>query len=139
VDGFGVWTVSTGWWGEKTDDEAISLLRTARDCGVNFFDTADTYGNVRGEELLRKAFGVRKAFGDCPADLVYATKFGYDIYAQSPDARRGQRELPHRFDAEFVRFACEQSLRRLGVDAIPLCQVHNFLKICVMKAMSALP
>jgi aryl-alcohol dehydrogenase-like predicted oxidoreductase len=117
--GFGLWTVSTGWWGEKTDDEAISLLRTARDCGINFFDTADTYGNGRGEELLRKAFG------DRPADLIYATKFGYDIYAQSPDARRGQRELPHRFDAEFVRFACEQSLRRLGVDAIALWQVHN--------------
>lgn len=117
--GFGVWTVATSWWGEKTDDEAIALLREARDLGINFFDTADTYGNGRGEDLLRLAFG------NNPENLVYATKFGYDIYSQSPEARRGQRELPHRLDPEFIRFACEQSLKRLGVDAIQLWQLHN--------------
>ena len=112
--GFGVWTVATGWWGEKTDDEAIALLREAKEYGVNFFDTADTYGNGRGEELLQKAFGKN------PDGLVYATKFGYDIYSQTAEARRGQRELPHRLDGEFIRFACEKSLERLGVDAIPV-------------------
>jgi len=116
--GFGVWTVATGWWGEKTDDEAIALLRAARDCGINFFDTADTYGNGRGEDLLRQAFGPQ------PEGVVYATKFGYDIYSQA-DARRGQRELPQNFSPEFVRFACEKSLERLGIDAIPLWQIHN--------------
>lgn len=116
--GFGVWTVATGWWGEKTDDEAVALLRQARDAGITFFDTADTYGNGRGEELLQQAFGPN------PQGVVYATKFGYDIY--DPDqTRRGQQELPHRLDPPFVRFACEQSLRRLGVEAIPLWQIHN--------------
>jgi aryl-alcohol dehydrogenase-like predicted oxidoreductase len=117
--GFGVWTVATNWWGEKTDEEAIAMLRRARELGINFFDTADTYANGRGETLLKEAFG------ENPEGLVYATKFGYDIYAPNAEERRGQQELPHRFDREFVRFACEQSLKRLGVDCIPLWQIHN--------------
>lgn len=117
--GFGVWTVATTWWGKKTDEEAIAMLRAARDLGITFFDTADTYGDGRGEVLLQEAFGKN------PEGVVYATKFGYDIYSQSPEARRGQSELPHRLDPEFIRFACEQSLQRLGVDSIPIWQLHN--------------
>jgi aryl-alcohol dehydrogenase-like predicted oxidoreductase len=116
--GFGLWTLATNWWGEKTDDEAVALLHQARDLGINFFDTADTYGNGRGETLLQKAFG------PSPNKLVYATKFGYDFYAHG-DAPRGQNELPHNFSPAYVRFACEESLRRLGVEAIDLWQVHN--------------
>ena len=117
--GFGLWTVATNWWGEKTDAEAIALLHAARDAGINFFDTADTYGDGRGETLLRDAFG------ENPEGLVYATKFGYDIYSQTAEARRGQRELPHNFSPEHIRLACEKSLERLGIDAIPLWQIHN--------------
>ncbi len=120
--GFGVWTVATSWWGDKTDAESIALLRRARDRGITFFDTADTYGNGRGETLLRDAFGRG------PEGLVYATKFGYDIYStedERPESLRGQRELPQKFDREFIRFACEQSIRRLGVEAIDLWQIHN--------------
>ena len=117
--GFGVWTVATSWWGEKTDAEAIAMLRRARELGITFFDTADTYGNGRGETLLRDAFGIN------PENVVYATKFGYDIYNEPPEARRGQNELPQNFDPQFVRYACEQSLERLGVEAIPLWQIHN--------------
>ncbi|HEX8552699.1 MAG TPA: aldo/keto reductase [Abditibacteriaceae bacterium] len=116
--GFGVWTVATTWWGEKTDAEAIKMLRDARELGINFFDTADSYGDGRGETLLRDAFGLN------PEDTVYATKFGYDWYNKGHE-RRGQQELPHEFSDKFVRFACEQSLQRLGVDAIPLWQIHN--------------
>jgi aryl-alcohol dehydrogenase-like predicted oxidoreductase len=117
--GFGVWTISTGWWGEKTDAEAVALLHAAREAGINFFDTADTYGNGRGETLLQQAFGPN------PDGVVYATKFGYDIYSDNAEARRGQRELPHNFEPSFVRHACEQSLQRLGVESIPLWQIHN--------------
>lgn len=117
--GFGVWTLATNWWGEKSDAEAVALLKEAKDLGINFFDTADTYGNGRGEEILKQAFGTN------PEGVVYATKFGYDIYSQPPEARRGQRELPHRLDPEYIRFACEQSLMRLGIEAIPLWQLHN--------------
>jgi aryl-alcohol dehydrogenase-like predicted oxidoreductase len=117
--GFGVWTLATDWWGHHTDEEAIAMLRLARDLGVTFFDTADTYANGRGETLLKDAFG------ENPEGVVYATKFGYDIYNTTAEERRGQQELPHRFDREFVRFACEQSLKRLGVEQIPLWQIHN--------------
>ena len=92
--GFGMWTVSTGWWGEKTDEQAIAMLRSARDdYGINFFDAADSYGNGRSERQLATAFAGRRE------DVVYATKVGYDIYDESAArARRGQSELPHRFD-----------------------------------------
>lgn len=116
--GLGLWTLATGWWGEHTDESAIAMLHQARDLGINFFDTADTYGNGRGETLLRDAFGQN------PEGLVYATKFGYDWYTHS-DVRRGQQEIPHNFEPQFIRYACEQSLARLGVEAIPLWQIHN--------------
>jgi len=84
--GFGLWTVSTGWWGEKSDDEAIRMLRSAYDeHGITFFDAADAYGNGRSERQLAQAFrGMRDK-------VVYATKIGYDIYDQdAAKARRGQ-------------------------------------------------
>src|SRR5215212_10726327 len=97
--GFGTWTLSTGWWGDKTDQEAVAMLRRAFDeHGVNFFDAADTYGNGRSERQLADAFRGRRD------EVVYATKVGYDIYDQAAlDARRGQQELPQRTDAAFIR------------------------------------
>jgi len=119
--GFGTWTLSTGWWGEKTDDEAVEMLRAAHDkYGVSFFDTADTYGNGRGERQLAEAFrGMR-------GEVVYSTKIGYDIYdpaAQS--ARRGQSELPQKFDRDYMRFALDKCLERLETDHIDVLQLHN--------------
>jgi aryl-alcohol dehydrogenase-like predicted oxidoreductase len=119
--GFGTWTLSTGWWGEKTDDEAIEMLRSSqRDYGINFFDTADTYGNGRGERQLARAFaGMRD-------QVVYSTKIGYDIYDPSAQAaRRGQSELPQKFDRDYMRFAVEQCLERLETDRIDVLQLHN--------------
>src|SRR5512132_4290187 len=88
--GFGTWTLSTGWWGEKTDDEAVGMLRAANsEYGVNFFDTADTYGNGRGERQLAQAFRGKRD------QVVYSTKIGYDIYDPTAQSgRRGQNELP---------------------------------------------
>ena len=116
--GFGVWTVSAGWWGQYSDDQAADLLRRALDLGITFFDTGDTYGNGRGETILAKAFGGRRD------EVVIGTKFGYDFYS-NPDQNRGQRERPHNWTPEFVRFALEQSLRRLGTDYVDLYQLHN--------------
>jgi aryl-alcohol dehydrogenase-like predicted oxidoreductase len=115
--GFGVWTISAGWWGDYSDDQAADLLRQALDLGITFFDTGDTYGEGRGETVLAKAFGDRRA------DVVIGTKFGYDFY--NDRERRGQRERPQDFSPEFVRFALEQSLRRLGSDYVDLYQLHN--------------
>ena len=115
--GFGAWTLGSDWWGSRTDEESRALLRRALDLGVTFIDTGDTYGNGRAEEIIPRALGAERD------RLVLATKFGYDIYAH-PDAR-GQQERPQRWDPEFVRFACEQSLRRLATDRIDLYQLHN--------------
>ena len=115
--GFGVWTVATNWWGKLEDAERAALLENAVELGINFFDTADTYGDGFGEEILAKVLGHKRD------DLVIATKFGYDIYDPTP--RDGHRERPQKFDKEFVKFACEQSLRRLDTDYIDLYQVHN--------------
>jgi aryl-alcohol dehydrogenase-like predicted oxidoreductase len=114
--GFGVWTLATGWWGQHTDEDAVRLLRRARDLGVTFFDTADTYGEGRGERLLAEAFGARD-------DVVVGTKFGYDIY--SPWERKGHSERPHDWTPGFVRFALEQSLQRLGRETVDVYQLHN--------------
>ena len=118
--GFGVWTVTAGWWGEYTEEQAIGLLRAARDRGINFFDTADTYGNGYGESILAKTFSPAER-----ADLVIATKFGYDWEASPSERREGHQEAPHNFDPAFVRRALENSLRRLDTDHIDLWQLHN--------------
>ncbi len=117
--GFGLWTTSTGWWGEKSDDEAVALLRTAYDLGITLYDAADTYGNGRSEEQLAKAFADRRD------RVVYATKFGYDFMGDTATARRGQSELPHDFSPPFVRAALEASLRRLRTDYVDIYQMHN--------------
>ncbi|MSR65482.1 MAG: aldo/keto reductase [Verrucomicrobiae bacterium] len=116
--GFGLWTISTGWWGNKTDAEAVHLLHRSFDLGINFFDAADTYGNGRSEELLAKAFPTRRD------DIVIATKVGYDFYSHSEE-RKGQREIPQDFSPKFLQFAVDQCLKRLKTDHIDLLQLHN--------------
>ena len=119
--GFGTWTLSTGWWGEKTDDEAVAMLRQAHDeFGITFFDAADSYGNGRSERQLAAAFGKHRS------DVVYGTKIGYDIYDESAQqSRRGQRELPQNFSADYMRLAVDRCLERLETDHIDVLQLHN--------------
>ena len=119
--GFGTWTISTGWWGEKSDDEAVALLRRALDeHGITFFDAADAYGNGRSERQLASAFAGRRH------EVVIATKVGYDIYdAEAQRQRRGQSELPMRTDPAFIRMAVDRCLQRLETDYIDVLQLHN--------------
>jgi aryl-alcohol dehydrogenase-like predicted oxidoreductase len=116
--GFGVWTLSAGWWGNVSGDDAVRMLHLAFDLGITFYDTADTYGNGQGESILADAFRDRRN------EVVIATKFGYDFYAHG-EGPRGQRELPQNWTPDYIRFACEQSLKRLETDTIDLYQVHN--------------
>jgi len=116
--GFGLWTTSTGWWGEITDDGAVALLHEALDLGITLYDAADTYGNGRSEEQLAAAFEGRRD------RVVYSTKFGYDFYTYAGE-RKGQSEIPHDFTPAFVRYALEQSLRRLRTDVIDIYSIHN--------------
>ena len=115
--GFGVWTVSTTWWGVKEESFGVQLLQKAFDLGITFFDTADTYGNGLGETILAKALGDKRD------QMVIGTKVGYDFYHHT--SRRGQEELPQDFSAKYLEFALGESLKRLGTDRIDLYQLHN--------------
>lgn len=119
--GFGTWTVSTGWWGEKSDAEAVAMMRRALDeHGVTFFDAADAYGNGRAERQIAEAFRGRRS------EIVIGTKVGYDIYDEVALAsRRGQAELPMRTDRDFIRAAVDRCLERLETDYIDVLQIHN--------------
>ena len=118
VIGFGMWTVSTPMWGIKDDQIGLSLINEAFLNGITFFDTADVYGDGRGETMLREGLG------DHRDEIVIATKFGYDFY-NYPGVQPGQRERPQDWSPAFVRKVCEESLKRLGTDYIDLYQLHN--------------
>ena len=119
--GFGTWTVSTGWWGDKSDADAVAMMRSAWDNhGISFFDAADAYGNGRAERQIAEAFRGRRD------EIVIGTKIGYDIYDDAAQKnRRGQQELPMRTDPAFLRLAVERCLERLETDRIDVLQIHN--------------
>jgi aryl-alcohol dehydrogenase-like predicted oxidoreductase len=116
--GFGLWTVSTTWWGIEDDALSVRLLREAFDLGVTFYDTADTYGNGKGETILADALG------EVRDRIVIGTKFGYDFYNHG-ERREGQREIPQDFSVRHLDRALEESLRRLRTDYIDVYLLHN--------------
>jgi aryl-alcohol dehydrogenase-like predicted oxidoreductase len=110
--GFGAMRLTgKGVWGPPEDrDECIRVLRRAVELGVNFIDTADSYGPYVSEELIREALH--------PYDgVVIATKAGL--------LRTGPDEWPPLGFPAYLRQECEMSLRRLGVDTIDLFQLHR--------------
>ena len=117
--GFGLWTISTGWWGNFTEGEAIALMHKALDLGITLFDAADTYGNGLSEELIAKAFPKQRD------EIVIATKVGYDFVQHGESRGRGQREIPQDFSPEAITRATDAALRRLKTDRIDLLQLHN--------------
>lgn len=95
-----------GW---RIDEPAShAVVHAALDAGLNFFDTSDTYGKTKSEEFLGRALGARRS------SVIVATKFGSEI----DETHKGARP-------EYVRQACEDSLRRLGTDYIDLYQLHR--------------
>jgi aryl-alcohol dehydrogenase-like predicted oxidoreductase len=104
---FGTWAIG-GAWGKLDDREALKALDKAMDAGVNFFDTADVYGDGHSEELLGKATKGKEAA------IQVATKF----------CRSADIHDPRTYSMETVRAFCENSLRRLDREAIDLYQIH---------------
>ena len=111
--GFGAMRLTgTGVWGPPADhDECIRVLRRAVELGVNFIDTADSYGPYVSERLIRKAL---HPYAD---GLVIATKAGL--------LRTGPDVWPVLGYPAYLRQECEMSLRRLRVDTIDLFQLHR--------------
>ncbi|QIS15938.1 aldo/keto reductase [Nocardia arthritidis] len=111
--GFGAMQLTgPGVWGDPKDpDEAVRVLRRAVELGVNFIDTADSYGPFVSEQLIRKAL---HPYQD---DLVIATKGGL--------SRSGPGDWRPLGRPEYLRQQTELSLRHLGVDRIDLYQLHR--------------
>ncbi|MER7462204.1 aldo/keto reductase [Streptomyces sp. NPDC097981] len=110
AQGLGCMGMSHGY-GATDDAQSIATLRHALDLGVTFLDTSDFYGSGHNEELIGRAVAGRRD------EVVLATKFGFANRLGDPTLVRG--------DAAYVRQACEDSLRRLGVDHIDLYYQHR--------------
>ena len=111
--GYGAMRITgKGIWGEPADRaEAIRVVRRAVELGVNFIDTADSYGPFVSEEIIAEALH------PYPAGLVIATKGGFD--------RPGPNQWVENGRPEHLRSACEGSLRRLRLDRIDVYQLHR--------------
>jgi aryl-alcohol dehydrogenase-like predicted oxidoreductase len=111
--GFGAMRITgEGIWGEPKDRaESIRVLRRAIELGVNFIDTADSYGPHVSEEIIAQALY------PYPAGLVIATKAGFD--------RTGPNQWTMNGNPQHLREACDGSLRRLKLDRIDLFQLHR--------------
>src|SRR5216683_425924 len=111
--GVGAWAMGgAGWafaWGPQDDDDSISAIRAALDRGVNWIDTAAVYGLGHSEEIVGKAIkGREKPYIFTKCGLVW----------------NEQREVNRSLKAASIKHEAEASLKRLGIEAIDLYQIH---------------
>lgn len=117
--GFGAWAIGGAseasgaplGWGKTSDDESLAAIRSARELGVNFFDTSDSYGFGRSESLLGIVLSRHRP------DVIIATKVGV--------VRTSAGELKKDFSRKHILLAVDGSLKRLRTDYIDLYQIHN--------------
>jgi aryl-alcohol dehydrogenase-like predicted oxidoreductase len=104
---FGAWAIG-GFWGQVTEDDAMKTLYKAVDCGVNFIDTADVYGDGRSERLIAKLKKERKE------QVIVATKAG----------RKLPKQMVEGYSRENLTTWIEDSLKKLEADSLDLLQLH---------------
>jgi len=117
--GFGAWAIGGSaeasgvpiGWGRSSDDDSLAAIRRARDLGVTFFDTADSYGFGRSESLLGIVLSRHRK------DVVIATKVGV--------VRNSTGDLRKDFSKQHIYHAVDGSLKRLRSDYIDVYQMHN--------------
>ncbi len=112
--GFGCMGLSYGYGPAIDKDQAISLIRSAVDLGVTFFDTAEAYGPFKNEELVGEALAAVRD------EVVIATKFGWNIDPNTGERRPGLNSRP-----EHIKVATDGMIRRLKTDRIDLLYQHR--------------
>jgi aryl-alcohol dehydrogenase-like predicted oxidoreductase len=112
--GLGCMSMSSGYGPAADKQEMISLIRTAIERGVTFFDTAETYGPFVNEELVGEALAPLRD------RVVIATKFGFNIDQETKQRLEGLNSRP-----EHIKAVAEASLKRLKIDAIDLFYQHR--------------
>src|SRR6266487_891897 len=105
---FGAWAIG-GTWGDVKDEESLAALHRALDLGVNFFDTADAYGDGRSEQLLARLKKERSE------PFYVATKVG----------RRSDPHIAKAYTKDNLAAFVERSLKNLDVEALDLLQLHS--------------
>ncbi len=110
--GFGAWAIGGNAYGPTEDENSLKALSFAFDQGINFFDTADIYGNGRSEKLIGETFRESSK----RLQIFLATKVGWDFYHGATERN---------FSPDYIRFACGESLKRLKTDYLDLYQLHN--------------
>ncbi|MCX7735052.1 MAG: aldo/keto reductase, partial [bacterium] len=105
--GFGAWAIG-GTWGKVDDKESLYALHKAVDLGVNFFDTADVYGDGKSEQLISQ---LRKERSE---EFYIATKLG----------RRLNPHVPEGYNKRNLTSFIDRSLKNLGIDTIDIIQLH---------------
>jgi aryl-alcohol dehydrogenase-like predicted oxidoreductase len=112
--GFGAWAIGgSGWefaWGGQDDGDSIAAIHEALDAGINWIDTAAVYGLGHSEEVVARAL-------EGMSNRPY-------VFTKCSMIWDEQRQIGHSLKADSIRRECEASLRRLGVDAIDLYQIH---------------
>jgi aryl-alcohol dehydrogenase-like predicted oxidoreductase len=112
--GFGAWAIGgSGYefaWGSQDDRDSIAAIREALDAGINWIDTAAVYGLGHSEEVVARAL---QGMNNRPY-----------VFTKCSMVWDERGEIGHRLKADSIRRECEASLRRLGVEAIDLYQIH---------------
>ncbi len=119
--GFGAWAIGGRDWGPTDDEVSKNALRAALDEGVTLIDTADVYGFGHSEELIGEVLKER----GYPEEVVVATKAGNDFYYATDDDDQGYGPIRQTYTKSYLIEAAEKSLRRLGVDALDILQLHS--------------
>ena len=109
--GLGTWGISGNGYGPTDDQTSLKTIHKALDQGVNFIDTADSYGNGHSEELIGQVLSERR-----DKETIVATKVGWDFY--SSGGIRGNLE------PKYIKSALEKSLKRIKRDWIDIYQIH---------------
>lgn len=118
--GFGAWGISGRDWGTTDDEKSKRAIHEALDNGVNFIDTADTYGFGHSEILIAAVLDERGR----KDDVIIATKAGNNFYPYLGNEYDSTPANPD-YSKKHLIFAAEQSIKRLKVDALDILQLHS--------------